>query len=159
MFALFITAYFIRMDLEDWRPMPEPLLLWINTLILFISSVTLQWTRMILGRGQRNKLKSGLLAGGILSVGFIFGQLTVWQEMTGAGYYLDTNPANAFFYVLTGLHGIHLLGGLWVWTRASFKVWFGADVEEIRLSVELCTVYWHFLLLVWLVLFALLAST
>jgi cytochrome c oxidase subunit 3 len=159
MFTLFIIAYFIRMELADWRPMPESLLLWINTLILFISSVTLQWTHITLDRGQRNNVKSGLLAGGILSLGFIFGQLVVWQEMSSAGYYLYNNPANAFFYVLTGLHGLHILGGLWVWTRASFKVWFGANVEEIRLSVELCTVYWHFLLLVWLVLFALLSYT
>lgn len=159
MFTLFITAYFIRMELEDWRPMPESLLLWINTLVLFLSSVCLQWTRLALERGQRDKVKTGLLLGGILTIGFIFGQLTVWQEMTEAGYYLYNNPANSFFYVLTGLHGLHILGGLFVWTRASIKVWFGAEVEKIRLSVELCTVYWHFLLLVWLVLFALLSYT
>ena len=95
----------------------------------------------------------------MLTIGFIFGQLEVWRQMAGEGYYLYNNPANSFFYVLTGIHGLHILGGLWVWTRASFRVWSGTDPEEVRLSVELCAVYWHFLLLVWLVLFALISYT
>src|SRR3989338_3201396 len=68
LFSLFIVAYFIRMGLDDWRPMPEPLLLWINTLLLFTSSVTLQWTRIVLDHGQQKKIKAGLMAGGIFSL-------------------------------------------------------------------------------------------
>jgi len=51
------------------------------------------------------------------------------------------------------------LGGLWVWTRSTFKVWSGTEIKAVKLSVELCAVYWHFLLLVWLILFALLSYT
>ena len=69
------------------------------------------------------------------------------------------NPANAFFYVLTAVHGLHMLGGLLVWGRSAIRVWRGAGAESVRLSVELCTVYWHFLLLVWAVLFGILLST
>ncbi|MAY02960.1 MAG: cytochrome-c oxidase [Gammaproteobacteria bacterium] len=159
LFALFITAYVIRMELDDWRPMPESGLLWFNTLLLFLSSIVLQWTRNSLKKGLDRKLKTGLLIGALLTIGFIFGQLEVWRQMAGEGYYLYNNPANSFFYVLTGIHGLHILGGLWVWTRASFRVWSGTDPEEVRLSVELCAVYWHFLLLVWLVLFALISYT
>ena len=70
------------------------------------------------------------------------------------------NPANAFFYLLTGVHGLHLLGGLFVWARTLMRM-TRLDVKpaDLRLSVELCTVYWHFLLLVWLILFAVLSST
>ena len=75
------------------------------------------------------------------------------------GYFAKTNPANAFFYLITGLHGLHLLGGLVAWGWTSAKVWRGFDIARVRLSVELCTVYWHFLLVVWLVLFALLLFT
>ena len=57
------------------------------------------------------------------------------------------------------LHGLHLLGGLWVWGRTTAKVLRGVEVGKLRLSVELCTVYWHYLLLVWLVLFAVLLHT
>ena len=62
------------------------------------------------------------------------------------------------FLLLTALHGLHVLGGLWVWGRTTAKVWRGVEVGKVRLSVELCTVYWHYLFLVWLVLFALLLS-
>ena len=64
-----------------------------------------------------------------------------------------------FFYLITGLHGVHLLGGLVAWFRASVRLWRGAEVAKIRMSVELCAVYWHFLLVVWLVMFGLLLVT
>jgi cytochrome c oxidase subunit 3 len=72
---------------------------------------------------------------------------------------MSSNPANAFFYLLTAVHGLHILGGLYVWARSTAKVWTGASADTVRLSIELCTVYWHYLLLVWLVLFGLLLST
>jgi len=60
---------------------------------------------------------------------------------------------------ITALHGLHLLGGLWVWGRTTARVLRGVEVGKVRLSVELCTVYWHYLFLVWLVLFAVLLHT
>jgi len=71
----------------------------------------------------------------------------------------SSNPANGFFYLLTGLHGVHLLGGLVAWVRTSAKVRAGEDNARINMSVGLCAVYWHFLLVVWLVLFGLLLLT
>jgi len=159
LFGLFISAYFIRMSLDDWRPIPLSNLLWLNTGILFLSSFALQWTHNVLKRGDVHKLKTGLATGAILTLAFICGQLLVWQQMSGAGYLINNNPANSFFYVLTGIHVLHILGGLWVWTRASVRVWSGKGLEEVRLSIELCALYWHFLLLVWLVVFALLSYT
>jgi len=102
-----------------------------------------------------------LLVGMSLLQGLLFltGQLAAWRELAAAGQTLSGNPANAFFYLLTALHGIHLLGGVWVWARSLVRVFGGASAASVRLSVELCTVYWHYLLLVWLVLFGLLLST
>ena len=72
-------------------------------------------------------------------------------------YFLAANPANAFFYLLTGLHGLHLLGGLVALVLTIDKVlWRGCELGQVRLSVKLCAVYWHYLLLLWLVLFTLL---
>ncbi len=159
MFGLFITAYFIRMELDDWRPMPEPVMLWLNTFVLFLSSVVLQWTHNMLKKDMTKQFRVGLILGAILTLGFVYGQVTVWGQMQSEGYFLYNNPANAFFYVLTGIHAIHLLGGLFVWTKVIFKFWSGAEFEELRLSTELCALYWHFLLLVWLVLFALISYT
>lgn len=159
MFGLFITAYFVRMELDDWRPMPESPLLWMNTALLFLSSFTLQWTHNVLKKEQYKKFKIGLVLGALLTAGFVYGQLTVWGQMQAEGYFLYSNPANAFFYVLTGIHAIHILGGLFVWTKTIVKYWSGAELEDLKLSTELCALYWHFLLLVWLVLFALISYT
>jgi cytochrome c oxidase subunit 3 len=79
-----------------------------------------------------------------------------WRQLDAAGYFVASNPANSFFYLLTAIHGLHVLGGLVALARATGKVWRTADPGRVRLSVELCAVYWHFLLVVWLALFALL---
>ena len=158
-FSLLVAAYTHRMTLADWRPLPEPWLLWPNTAILILSSVGLQWARVAANRGRIDGVRVGLLAGGGFAFAFLAGQLLAWQQLAALGYFAATNPANAFFYLLTALHGLHLLGGLVAWGRTTAKMWRGSEVAELRLSVELCAVYWHFLLLVWLVLFGLLLFT
>ena len=158
-FALFISAYTIRMEEPDWRPVSEPVLLWLNTAVLILASVAYHWTRNAAVAGREDRLKPGLIASGALTFLFLLGQLVAWQQLNAAGYRLDSNVANAFFYLITAVHGVHMLGGLWVWARSTIRVWTGATADSVRLSIELCTVYWHFLLLVWIVLFGMLLST
>ena len=156
LFMLLVTAYGGRMVYEDWRPVPQLGLLWANTLVLILSSVALQWAQYSVRREQMDAMRVGLLAGGAFTVFFLFGQVLAWRQLATMDYFNITNPAIAFFYMITGVHGLHLLGGLVAWGRTIAKVWGDFDVAKIRQSVELCTVYWHFLLLVWLVLFGLL---
>ena len=158
-FALFISAYTIRMDEPDWRPVAEPILLWANTAVLVLASIAYHWTRNAAVSGATERLRTGLAVSGALTFAFLFGQLVAWQQLSTSGVYVDSNPASSFFYLLTAVHGLHMLGGLWVWARSTMKVWSGADADSVRLSIELCTVYWHFLLLVWVVLFGMLLST
>ena len=159
LFALFLSAYMMRMKLGDWLPLAEPTLLWLNTVILVLASVAFQLTRGASRRGQALTVKVGLVVGGVCTILFLLGQLMAWQQLNASGYFLTSNPANSFFYLLTALHGLHLLGGMWVWGRTTLRVLTGADARSVQLSVELCTVYWHYLLLVWIGLFALLLST
>jgi cytochrome c oxidase subunit 3 len=147
----------MRMDMADWRPLPTPRLLWLNTGVLIVSSIALQWAQIAAQRGQIDRVRTGLLAGGVSAIAFLAGQLIAWEQLSAQGYFLATNPANAFFYLITGVHGLHLLGGLVALGRTTAKAWSGIAVQRVRLSVELCATYWHFLLLVWLVVFALLA--
>jgi len=156
LFALLVTAYGGRMAYEDWRPAPQINLLWANTFVLILSSVALQWALYSARRGWIDAMRAGLLAGGAFTVVFLFGQSLAWRQLGTMVYFEVTNPAIAFFYLITGLHGVHLLGGLVAWGRTVSKVWGEFDLAKVRQSVELCTVYWHFLLLVWLVLFGLL---
>ena len=160
LFALFISAYTIRMRVgPDWIPLSDPQLLWLNTGLLVLSSVAYHWTRNAAIAGRTERLKPGLLLAGGFALLFLAGQFTAWMNLTAAGETVSGNPANAFFYLLTGLHGLHLLGGVYVWARSLTRVFGGASAASVRLSVELCTVYWHYLLLVWVVLFGLLLST
>ncbi len=159
-FALILSAYALRMELGDWVPMTEPQLLWMNTVMLVIASGVLQWTRNAAIAGQQARLQPGLIITGILTLGFVLGQFVAWQQLQNSGQFITNNPSNAFFYFLTGAHAVHIVGGLIVWARATMKVVLGkGEVGQIRRSIELCTIYWHFLLLVWLVLFGLLLQT
>ena len=101
----------------------------------------------------------GLIIAGIFSVLFLFGQLFAWQQLNDQGRYAASNPAGAFFYVFTAMHGLHLLGGLYVWARSITKIYEKQDIRLVRTSVELCTIYWHFMLLVWMLLFGLMIAT
>jgi len=158
LFMLLVIAYGNRMAYEDWRPTPQLRLLWANTFVLILSSVALQWAQFSVRRGRMDGMRVGLLAGGAFTVVFLIGQVLAWRQLGTMVYFELTNPAIAFFYLITGLHGLHLLGGLVAWGRTVVKVWGDFDVAKIRQSVELCTLYWHFLLLVWLILFGLLFS-
>ncbi len=158
LFALFISAYSMRMNMVDWRALPVPRLLWFNTGVLVLSSVALQWAYMAARRNDIDGVILGLLAGGASAVTFLVGQLLAWQQLNVAGYFLASNPANSFFYLITAAHGLHLMGGLVALGRTTAKVWRGAAMAQLRLSVELCAIYWHFLLLVWLVLLGLLTG-
>lgn len=155
--VLLISAYAMRMDMEDWRPLPIPSLLWINTGVLILSSLALHQARASAHQRERERVRSWLLLGGLGAVAFLIGQVVAWQQLAAAGYHLATNPADAFFYLITAVHGLHVLGGLVALARTGARLRHGARMAELRLSVELCATYWHFLLLAWGVLFATLA--
>lgn len=158
LFALLISAYSMRTNGVDWRELPLPRLLWFNTGVLVMSSVALQWAHVAARRDDIDGLIVGLLVGGVSAITFLAGQLLVWRQLNVAGYFVASNPANSFFYLITAAHGLHLMGGLVALGRTTAKVWRGATMMQVRLSVELCAIYWHFLLLVWLVLLGLLTG-
>ena len=155
LFSLFISAYFMRMASSDWWGIPVPRLLWVNTAVLATSSVSLQWATREARHGRTENLRPALATGFLLSTLFLAGQIQAWRELNAAGYVLAGNPANGFFYILTGLHGLHILGGLFVLGRTTVRA-FATNVPpgRLRSSVDLCAVYFHFMLAVWLVLLA-----
>ena len=83
-------------------------------------------------------VRAGLLAGGVAAIAFLVGQVLAWRQLVAAGYFLATSPASSFFYLITALHGLHLLGGLIALGRTIGKVRHQYAADEVCLSVELC---------------------
>jgi cytochrome c oxidase subunit III len=158
LFSLMTAAYFMRQDAPDWQTPPMPSVLWLNTLALVASSVTIQMAQVAAKELERERLKTWLTASAVLSLMFLVGQLGAWCVFIRTGVYASGNPANAFFYLLTGAHGLHLIGGLVALARTIRKAWEEQPPETLVMSVELCATYWHFLLFVWLLLFLMLTE-
>ena len=159
-FSLFIVSYSDRMLVHDWKNLSEPWLIWMNTGILIFTSIVFHKTKVFSDQNKFEKAKNSLLLVGFLTFAFITGQLLVWQHFVSIGQYASTNPANAFFYLFTSLHGLHLLGGLFFWGKATTKLFTNNfNVAKTKQTIELCAIYWHFLLIVWFVLFGLMIST
>jgi cytochrome c oxidase subunit 3 len=167
LFCLFISAYYMRMGEHhgtpaagDWKAIRDPSILWFNTVLLIFGSIAMQSARSAVAQSKVQETRVRLFAAGLLTFAFLIGQWFAWREIRYSELFSPLNPAVAFFYVLTAVHGLHLLGGLVVWARTLARS-LRKDVEliDVRLSVELTSVYWHYLLLVWLGLFAVLLST
>ncbi len=172
MFLLFFISYILRSQVSDWQALSEPWQplgqtnqLWLNSAFLLVASIALECVRRELRKPELGNSREFLWLAGFATSGFLIGQLTFWNYLTSRGYYATSNPANAFFYLLTGLHGLHLMGGMVAWLIANTRLQRERrDPSEkglclATLSVELCALYWHFLLLVWVLLFALLSSS
>jgi cytochrome c oxidase subunit 3 len=174
-FSIFIGAYFMRIDtthggiaaghMHAWVPVDEPALLWLNTLVLVAASIAIQLAHSHAGRTGLADMRRYFNAAGLLTMLFLLGQGYAWHLLYSTGQYGVASPAFSFFVLLTAIHGLHLLGGLYVWSRTASRLRAGledADLIEvgaIRQSVQLCATYWHYLLLIWIVLFAILLST
>jgi cytochrome c oxidase subunit 3 len=167
LFGLFVSAYYMRLNghhgvgpATDWTALHEPPVLWLNTLLLIAASIAMQAARRAVRTETADRAGTALLVGGLLTIAFLGGQFYAWSQVRGSEFFSPLNPAVAFFYLLTAVHGLHLLGGLYVWGRTLARLRNKAiELIDVSLSVELCSVYWHFLLLVWLGLFAVMLST
>ena len=149
-FSLFIVTYADRMLLHDWEKMPEPKLLWFNTFVLFLSSVLFHLAKNKSDILDFKKVKFLLLIIAFLAVVFIIGQVIAWRQLIAQGY----------FYLFTTLHALHLVGGLFFLKKATQKVYNeNIRAPSIQSSVKLCGIYWHFLFLVWVVLFGLMINS
>lgn len=166
-FFLFILTFLSRSTYPDfqalagqpWQPFTDPTLLWVNTVFLFLSSIAMQWGVVAARKLHFKTTAIAISLGGFFAILFLLGQLWVWRHLMSLGYYVASNPANSYFYLFTTMHGLHLLGGLVALGGVILHLWRGASPEKTAASIALCATYWHFLLLVWLVLFSLLASS
>jgi cytochrome c oxidase subunit III len=166
LFFLFIITFLSRSQYPDfealagqpWQPFTDPSRLWFNTALLAFASLAMQSGLGGSRAGKLNVTVAGISAAVFFTLLFLAAQFDLWMHLQSMGYFMNSNPANSYFYLLTAIHGLHLVGGLVVLSNVVFRVWYDNDPESLSAPLQLCTTYWHFLLGVWLVLFALLTS-
>jgi len=156
LFVAFTTTYLGHRQDVGWTPIPLPGILWLDTGILVASSVAVEWGRRRLRAGDAIGFRRALTAGGMLGVAFLAGQLLAWQQLVHAGVYLASHPHSSFFYLLTGAHGVHLLGGLVAFAVILPRAWRGAYAPPGAVAVNVTSTYWHFLTGLWLYVFIIL---
>ena len=166
LFFLFIITFLSRSQYPDfqalagspWQPFSDPSRLWFNTGVLALASIAMQLGLVAARSGRVNAAVIGVSAAVFFTIGFLVAQYELWQQLRSMGFYMSGNPANSYFYLLTAVHGLHIVGGLLVLSHVVFRVWYEADPAALAGPLQLCAHYWHFLFGIWLVLFALLAS-
>jgi cytochrome c oxidase subunit 3 len=155
LFIGFTSAYMVRRASGDWQPLSAPAVVWLNTAVLLASSMTLELARRRQRDWRLSAVQGWVAATGALGALFVAGQLAAWRALARQGIFLATNPHSSFFYMLTGIHGLHLLGGL---------IWFAVVLSRVRRlaytpgedGLGLFATYWHFLDGLWLYLAVLL---
>jgi len=156
LFAAFTASYLARRAQSGWTEIPLPSVLWLSTGVLAVSSGALEWARHQGRRGRLAAMRRGLSATLVLGVGFLAAQVVAWRQLVSAGVYLSTNPHSSFFYLLTGAHGLHLLGGLAALSYTGWHVYRTRDTAQALATADPTATYWHFLGILWLYLFVLL---
>jgi cytochrome c oxidase subunit 3 len=158
-FAALTSALYVRegSGYSDWTHISLPPILWFNTLALVLSSITLERARHRVAafmRGQQSNRSVPMLwlnLTMLLGLVFVVGQYFAWLKLRSEGLYLPTNPNSSFFYVLTGVHVIHVLGGLGGLSRVMLK--FRSATSPLRRStIDATSYYWHFMGLLWIYL-------
>jgi cytochrome c oxidase subunit 3 len=156
-FMALTSSYIVRKGTgTDWQAFGMPRILWANTVILLLSSLTLEMARRQLARGVMTAFRNlwALTTG--LGILFVGGQIVAWHQLRAAGVYLSTNPSSSFFYVFTAAHAVHVLGGIFALLFVAFRSWKRSRTTQ-TIGAEVAGIYWHFLDGLWVFLLLLLS--
>jgi len=162
MFTALASALIVRSGLHtsvDWRGGQMPTFVYVSTGLIVLSSLTFMRAKASLRHSEEAGYRLWLTVTLLLGLGFLAAQVLAWRQLVAAGVYLASNPHSSFFYVLTGLHGIHLLGGI---VALGYLHWYvrrargpEADLKR-RALTDVVGIYWHFMDVLWVFLFLLL---
>lgn len=152
LFIAITSSYVVGQGLASRAPARMPPLLPVNTLVLFAASAAIEGARRAGAAAARDRWLALALA---LGIAFLGGQLLVWRQLAAAGVYLGSSPHSSFFYLLTGLHGLHLLGGVAAVAFLEWRAWRGRAALSSR-WLDVAALYWHFMGGLWAYLLVLL---
>ncbi|MBZ5536497.1 MAG: cytochrome c oxidase subunit 3 [Acidobacteriia bacterium] len=157
LFVAFTSAYIYRQGLSfDWQPLSPLPILWFNTGVLVLSSLTFELGRRALRQDLTGAFGRWLTMTTIFGIAFLTGQYLAWKQLAASGIFLGTNPHSSFFYVLTGTHALHLVGGVLALAYVLVGAWRQKYTSRECAAVDVTAVYWHFMDGLWIYLFLLL---
>ncbi len=159
MFAALSSVYIILSANPGWRPVGVPRMFFLSTGVILLSSLTLHKAQRSLKLGRLPQYRKWLSGTLILGLVFLGTQLLAWRELVAQGLYLATNPHSSFFYLFTGVHGVHVLGGLVGLGYMLFRIRKSLQVVELdrfEASAGAVSLYWHAMDGLWIWLFLLL---
>ncbi|MEL6391005.1 MAG: cytochrome c oxidase subunit 3 [Bacteroidota bacterium] len=154
MFGAFTSAYIVRRAAGDWLEFQLPNLFFVSTLVILISSLVLHMSFSAFVSGREQRYKNLMITAFILGVGFVVLQYLGWQELFSIGIDLKGNPSGAFLYMITGVHALHVVGGLVALTIGLLTAFTRPYriTEKRKINFELTLQYWHFVDLLWVYL-------
>ncbi len=161
-FAGLIAAYVVvsTNKAAEWKPFDLPIQVWISTLIIILSSISYYFAGRSIETDKIDAGRKWLLVTTVLGAAFISSQILVWLALTKRGLYMQGNPYAGFFYILTAVHLVHVLGGIIALGSIVLSAWNGGGTEFERLKrrklARVVGWYWHFMGALWLALFGLL---
>ena len=180
-FVSFSSAYVVRQGLptldprtnallHDWFPVPLPRLLLINTAVLLISSITMEFARRQAARKavlaqiapvpgvsvDDKEEVSWLALTVVLGLSFLVGQWMAWRELAAGGFYVASSPSSSFVYLLTGMHGVHLFGGVVALLIVGIAAFLRRPLDSQSIAVDVTGWYWHFMAVLWIYILCLL---
>lgn len=161
-FGGLIAAYVViaTNNVAEWQPFALPVQVWVSTLIILASSVTYYVAETGIRANNHERGKKYLIATTVLGAMFISSQILSWLELTNRGLYMRGNPYLGFFYLLTAVHAIHVIGGIVALGSIQLRTWYATSSDEaIKRRTSLAAAvgwYWHFMGLIWIALFILL---
>ena len=153
LFASLTSAYIVRQAEGNWLYFELPTLFYYTSVIVLISSFTMQWAYFEAKKDNLARVRTLVLLTSILGVGFLVGQFLAWGELVRNSVYFVGNPSGSFLYVLTGLHGLHVVSAV-VFLLIVLNSAVRARINSKNMAqMEMCTTYWHFLGALWIYLF------
>ena len=159
LFASLTSAYIVREAEGNWVYFELPRLFYVTSVIVILSSVTMQLAYRAAKKDDLANVKLWIVLTSVLGVSFLVGQVLAWKELVQSSVYLVGNPSGSFLYIITGLHGLHVVSAVIFLLIVLFAT-FRLNVHSKRLAqIEMCLTYWHFLGVLWLYLFVFLLIT
>lgn len=152
-FAALTSAYIVRQGEGNWTQFDLPVSMWISSVIILVSSATMHWALLSAKNNDLEKVKLAITITSALGVAFLISQLVVWSDLVADNVYFVGNPSGSFLYVLSGVHGLHLVSGVIFLIIVLISTYRYKVHSKNLTQIQMCASYWHFLDVLWIYLF------